>query len=116
MGMSGMRSTMTAVLERNTTIRDGFATEPYELPWAPEARFFVQVLAVDPAEGALEFRTQVSPDGLHWCDLDDRTHRVDAVGLSTWSVSGFGQWLRLRAEADRPGAAVKVRIYVVGKG
>ena len=107
-----MRSTMTAVLERNTTVREDFTTEPYELPWAAEARFFVQALEAD---GPLDFRTQISPDGLHWCDLDEVTHRIDSPGLLTWAVSGFGQWLRVRC-AVGAGASGKLRIYLVGKG
>ncbi|KAA9154947.1 hypothetical protein FPZ12_030965 [Amycolatopsis acidicola] len=107
-----MRSTMTAVLERNTVVREDFRTEPYELPWAGEARFFVQALELT---GSVEFRTEISPDGLHWCPLDDNRHRVDAAGLTSWPVTGFGQWLRLSCEVA-PGAVAKVRIYLVGKG
>ncbi|WP_231960598.1 hypothetical protein [Amycolatopsis thermoflava] len=107
-----MRSTTTAVLERNTVVREDFATEPYELPWAAEARFFVQALDLD---GPLVFRTEISPDGLHWCPLDDVEHRIDAPGLITWAVSGFGQWLRVRC-AVGPGTTGKLRIYLVGKG
>lgn len=107
-----MRSTMTAVLERNTVVREDFATEPYELPWASEARFFVQALEAD---GVLEFHTEISPDGLHWCPLEDTAHHIDSPGLITWPVTGFGQWLRVRCSVA-PGAAAKLRIYLVGKG
>jgi hypothetical protein len=107
-----MRSTMTAVLERNTVVREDFATEPYELPWADEARFFVQALEID---GTLEFRTEISPDGLHWCALDEQAHRLATTGLITWPVRGFGQWLRVRCTVGA-GASGKLRIYLVGKG
>ena len=107
-----MRSTMTAVLERNTRIKEELATEPYELPWAAEARFFVHALEVT---GALELTTQISPDGLHWCDLDEQPHRVDSVGLTSWLVAGFGQWLRVRCTVDGADATATVRIYLVGK-
>jgi hypothetical protein len=109
-----MRSTITAVLERNLKVTGDFCTEPYELPWAAEARFFVQVLEAAP-DASLEFSTQISPDGLHWCDLDDTTHTVTAVGLSSWQVAGFGQWLRLSCRASGGSPVAKLRVYLVGK-
>ncbi len=105
---------MTAVLERNKKVTEDFSTEPYELPWAAEARFFVQVLEAS-AGTSLEFTTQISPDGLHWCDLDDGPHTVTAAGLTSWQVSGFGQWLRLSCRAGDRNAVAKLRIYLVGK-
>ncbi len=110
-----MRSTMTAVLERSATVRDELTTEPYELPWASEARFFVQTLELAGTGASLEFSTQISPDGLHWCDLDETRHRVDSVGLTSWLVSGFGQWLRVRCHVAGSDPTAKLRIYLVGK-
>lgn len=105
---------MTAVLERNRTVTADFCTEPYEIPWAAEARFFVQALNV--TEGtALSFATEISPDGLHWCALDDAVHAVHAAGLTSWPVAGFGQWLRLRCRVTGESPAAKLRIYLVGK-
>lgn len=110
-----MRSTMTAVLERGTTIRAGFTTEPYELPWASEARFFVQTFALTGDPAVLHLHTEISPDGLQWCSLDLSSHRIERLGLSSWAVSGFGQWLRVRCRTEGPAEAT-VRIYLVGKG
>lgn len=105
---------MTAVLERNRTVTADFCTEPYEIPWAAEARFFVHALEV--AEGThLTFSTEISPDGLHWCDLDGIAHPVSAVGLTSWPVAGFGQWLRLCCRVTGASPAAKLRIYLVGK-
>ncbi len=59
---------MTAVLERDTTFDTRFATEPYEVAWAGEARWFVQHVGGD---GTATYVTQVSPDGITWCDLDE---------------------------------------------
>ena len=42
-----MRQSMTAVLERDTTFGARFATEPYEVAWASEARWFVQHVGGD---------------------------------------------------------------------
>lgn len=112
-----MRQTYTGVLERNTTLRGEFATEPFEAAWAGEARWFVQVLAApdgDPDPGGLEAIAQVSPDGLTWCDLEtDSVHATSGEGLLSWLVTGFGGWVRLRGRADESG--VKVRIYLVLK-
>lgn len=110
-----MRATTTAVLEKNTVFRGDFSTEPYELPWAAEARFFVQVLELGGDQTSLEFRTEISPDGLHWCDLDDHRHTVDTPGLTSWAVAGFGQWLRTTCRVSGREPVAKVRIYLVGK-
>ncbi len=105
---------MTAVLERNRTATADFCTEPYEIPWAAEARFFVH--ALDIAEGTLlTFATEISPDGLHWCDLDESVHAVSTEGVRSWPVSGFGQWLRLRCRVTGENPVAKLRIYLVGK-
>lgn len=107
-----MRQTYTGVLERNTTLRGEFTTEPFEAAWAGEARWFVQVLGAD--GGALEAITQISPDGLTWCDLEsDTVHSTSGEGLLSWPATGFGGWLRLRGRAEDPGT--KVRIYLVLK-
>lgn len=105
---------MTAVLERAAIIGadTDFHTEPYELPWAAEARFFVQTFDLS---GDLEVATQVSPDGLTWCDLEDTGFTVNSVGLTTWLVTGFGQWLRLRCRVLPADRRATVRIYLVGK-
>ncbi|MFI6348712.1 hypothetical protein [Streptomyces sp. NPDC050560] len=110
-----MRSTITAVLERNTTVRADFATEPYELPWAAEARFFVQALDMAGEDTALDFTTEISPDGLHWCPLDIPPARVTAPGLTSWGATGFGQWLRLGCRVTGTAPVAKLRIYLVGK-
>lgn len=124
-----MRQSMTAVLERNTTLEGEFATEPYEVAWAVEARWFVQILSADPAPGgdgngsngstagpALRLVTQVSPDGITWCDADDTERVAAGVGLTSWAVSEFGHWLRVRGYVEGTGAKVKVRIYLAVKG
>lgn len=61
-----MRTSYTAVIERNTEIRDGFVSEGYECGWASEALLFLRVLDGDLAGASA--RIQISPDGMHWCD------------------------------------------------
>jgi hypothetical protein len=108
-----MRSTMTAVLERAALVNDELATEPYELPWAHEARFFVQVHELT---GTLELTTEISPDGLTWCPAGEPPVRVETAGMTSWAVTGFGQWLRVRCRVSGDAvAAARLRIYLVGK-
>lgn len=109
-----MRHSQTAVLERNTTVTADFATEPYEAGWAGEGRWFVQVLRA--SEGAaVDFVTEISPDGLTWCAVDDEVHTVAGEGLTSWSVRDFGHWLRLRASVRGPDPSLQVRIYLAVK-
>ena len=110
-----MRQALTAVLERDTTFTGDFVTEPYEAAWAGEARWFVHTLATGGDDLAVRLVTQISPDGLTWCDLDGEEHLVTGAGLVTWPVAGFGQWLRLRGTlaGDHPSATM--RIYLTAK-
>jgi hypothetical protein len=118
-----MRESFTAVLERNRTLAGEFATEPYEVAWAAEARWFVRTLERTGAGTRMRVTTQVSPDGLHWCDLDDE--REVSGDLATWESSGCGGWLRLKGSVDGgagsgddvpgDGAAAKVMIYLALK-
>jgi hypothetical protein len=100
---------MTAVLERDTTFAARFATEPYEVAWAGEARWFVQHVGGD---GTAAYVTQVSPDGITWCDLDSTEHVVAPGKLISWPVAAFGHWLRLRATVE---GSVQVRIHLAVK-
>ncbi|TWD72406.1 hypothetical protein FB561_7397 [Kribbella amoyensis] len=104
-----MRQSMTAVLERDTEFQKDFETEPYEVAWAGEARWFVQHVGGD---GTARYVTQVSPDGITWCDLDGDEHVAAPGALVSWPASGFGHWLRLRAVVE--GTAV-VRIHLAVK-
>ncbi|RSN68695.1 hypothetical protein [Actinomadura sp. WAC 06369] len=118
-----MRESFTAVLERNRTLAGEFATEPYEAAWAAEARWFVRTLERTGAAARMRVTTQVSPDGLHWCDLD--AEREIAGDLVSWESTGFGGWLRLKGVVDAAdgtdaadGAdapAAKVMIYLALK-
>lgn len=104
-----MRQSQTAVLERNTVLSGEFVTEPIEVAWAGQARWFVQVLGGAAAEH-LEVTTQISPDGLTWCDLETDTVHSTEGSLLSWPVTAFGGWLRLRGRTAASG--VKVRIYL----
>lgn len=108
-----MRSCLTAVLEKHAVLDAPFATDPYELPWADHARFFVHTLD-QTGSGAMTYYTEISPDGLHWCDSGAPPERADGPGLISWPITGFGQWLRLRCTPTGDPVAT-VRIYLVAK-
>lgn len=116
-----MLQSLSVVLERNTLLTGAFATEPYEVAWAREARWFVRVLDLTGAGARMEISTQISPDGLHWCDLDDAvTVSLRKPGLASWPVREFGGWLRLKGvvapgEGSTEGVGAKVLIYLVLK-
>jgi hypothetical protein len=110
-----MRQALTAVLERDTTFKDDFVTEPYEVAWAGEARWFVHTLATSGDDVAVRLVTQISPDGLTWCDLDGQEYVATGPGLVTWPVNQFGQWLRLRGTLAGANPSATVRIYLTAK-
>ena len=115
-----MRQSLSVVLERNTILTGEFTTEPYEVAWASEARWFVRVLELRGVATKIEARTQISPDGLHWCDLGDSTVSLAAPGMASWNVREFGGWLRLKGLVAGPGGmgegvGAKVLIYLVLK-
>ncbi|MFS2242464.1 DUF6385 domain-containing protein [Microbacterium sp. OR16] len=109
-----MINSQTAVLEKNTVLSGEFATEPFECAWAKEARWFFQTIESAPG-ASVSFRTQVSPDGLHWIDIDDDVQTVADESMGTWVTREFGHWLRVAGKVS-DGAAVKVRIYLALKG
>ena len=115
-----MQQSLSVVLERNTRLKGAFSTEPYEVAWAREARWFIWVLDLAGTATRLEATTQISPDGLHWCDLDGHQATVREPGLVSWSAREFGGWLRLKGmvqgDTDSDEAATaKVMIYLVLK-
>ena len=105
-----MRQSHTAVVERNQLWEGDFATEPYEVGWSHEAIFFVRILraeATDPPSLIdVELQVQISPDGIHWCDMTSDSVKKVAPFLSLnikaskgeigfLQVSHYGGWLRL---------------------
>jgi hypothetical protein len=119
--MSGMRRSLTAVLEQNAAFNVDFETEPYECGWASEARWFVRVLELGGPGVRLSLQPQLSPDGLFWCDAEVRRLRIAAPGLYSSPQTQFGQWLRVRGtfELEQGGAArtaaAKLFIYLTLK-
>lgn len=110
-----LRQSQTAVLERNTTFAGNFVTEPFEVAWALEGRFFVRILDKQ-GDARLTFHPQVSSDGLIWLDLADATGSLKEENLISWPVREFGHWMRLRVTFDGEPTTVKVIIYLALKG
>lgn len=116
-----MQQSLSVVLERNARLSGDFTTEPYEVAWAREARWFVRVLEMDGAGARLDASAQISPDGLHWCDLDDCGASIGERGLVSWPSREFGGWLRLKGtvtsgSGESNGASTaRVLIYLVLK-
>jgi hypothetical protein len=115
-----MQQSLSIVLERNSRLTGEFATEPYEVAWAREARWFVRVLGLSGNQARLEASTQISPDGLHWCDLDEDRLCLREVGMVSRPVREFGGWLRLKGmvaggAGSAEEVAAKVLIYLVLK-
>ena len=110
-----MRKSFTAVVSRNETYKEILETEPYECAWAGEARWFLRVLKSEGSSPRLVLRSQVSPDGLFWCDGEDAALTVAGEGLFTLPIRNFGSWLRLRGEVSGANASFKVIIYLVLK-
>ncbi len=110
-----MRKSFTAVVSRNETYTGTLETEPYECGWAGEARWFIRVLKRQGASPRLELRSQLSPDGLFWCDGEDGALTIDDKELYTLPVRNFGAWLRLQGKVTGEGASFTLIIYLVIK-
>jgi hypothetical protein len=92
-----LRRSLTAVLEKNSSFESDFETEPYEVAWASEARWFLRIFEID---GALQFHAQVSPDGLEWCAEGSPALEVREKGLYSFPLRDFGHWIRLAAKLE----------------
>ena len=106
-----MRQSHTAVVERNQLWEGDFTTEPYEVGWSHEAIFFVQILRAEKSP-IVRARVQISPDGIHWCDMTSDSVKTVAPFLSLGlkaskgeigflQVSHYGGWLRLAGTVER---------------
>lgn len=92
--MRTVNESLTVLIERNAILTSDFVTEPYEVAWAREARWFL-VLDRAPERGQVRIDTEISPDGLDWCRLGEAASHVTDERVSSWAVRDFGGWLRL---------------------
>jgi hypothetical protein len=107
-----MRQSQSAVIERGVDLVDVHETEPFEVAWAGEARWFIQFLR--PAEDAVvEFRVQISPDGINWIDHEGVAPvSSSATGFVSIPVQQFGHWLRLVSTLTSGAEGPMLRIYL----
>lgn len=93
-----MRESAHVVVERNTIWEGEAASEPYEVGWATEAIFFLQVLEPRKPAELVRAKVQLSPDGIHWCDEGSTLELPTSPDvISHVRVAHFGGWLRLAA-------------------
>lgn len=97
--MITMRQSQTAVLERGITLEGILHTEPFEVAWASEARWFIHFLEPE-ASGTIIVRSQVSPNGIQWTNHESDVVTVDAPHLGTGAIRDFGGWLRFTIEGE----------------
>ncbi len=107
-----MKQSYTAVLERNVTFTDVLVTEPYEVPWASEARIFVRALDLT---GCVEASAEISPDGLFWTPEGSPPVKLKQPGLLTFPVREFGHWLRVVLKNKGSSPSARVIIYLALK-
>lgn len=110
-----MRNSMTAVIEQGNTFTTDFETEPYEVAWASEARWFVRLLDWDGDLSQVIITPQISPDGLVWCDEGTAPLRISQKSLSSFPMREFGHWLRVRANLEGDNLSVKLLVYLALK-
>jgi hypothetical protein len=110
-----LRRSHTAVLEKNATFTESFCTEPYEVAWAGEGRWFIRILEFEGEDASLNAAVQVSPDGLHWCDEGSKLDTITEPGLYSLPVTEFGHWLRLSCKLKGSQPSIKVMIYLALK-
>lgn len=107
-----VRQSQSAVLERGLDLDRVHETEPFEVAWASEARWFVHFLREAP-NSRVEFRVQISPDGINWLDHEAIAPvAAKASGFITIPVERFGHWLRLRSEQVSGSESPRLRIYL----
>lgn len=111
-----LRRSFTAVLEKNSTFTADFATEPYETGWALEARWFIRILEISGKNVELTLTSQISADGLFWCDEGSIPLKMSAADLASIPLVNFGHWLRLKGNLTGEKKRVKVLIYLALKG
>lgn len=107
-----MNESLTVVIERNAEFSSEFLTEPYEVAWAREARWFLVLDANPDGATTIHIETEISPDGINWCPLEDAATRITGRRVSSWSIREFGGWLRIRGAVS---GAVKGSLYLALK-
>jgi hypothetical protein len=109
-----MHESLTVLIERNFELTTDFVTEPYETAWAREARWFLVLDNEPDPQWSVRLETDISPEGLNWCPLEDAESTVVDRRVTSWRVREFGGWLRLRGTVSGQGYA-KGSLYLALK-
>lgn len=89
-----MQTSSTSVIERRVLFSATLNTHPFEVGWAREAVYFIQLKGNEATDVSVE--TQVSPDGIHWLGFGSPVLHRSGEPMSMMShVGGFGSWLRI---------------------
>ena len=108
-----MLTSATSVIERRLTITETHTTHPYECGWADEAVFYVQT---EHTGTDLDLRAQISPDGLHWVDIEAPVRLSASEAITAIRLTVFGGWLRLVLRGATPSSPATVLIHLALKG
>jgi len=109
-----MLQSQSAVLERGFVLDGEHGTEPFEVAWSREARWFVHFLQ-PAADTTVRLQTQISPDGINWIDHESTALETSADGFVSLPVTEYGGWLRLKVTQVAGEDAPLVRVYLVLK-
>lgn len=108
-----MLNSNTSVIDRRVTIDADHHTFPYEVGWALEATWFLQL---DGAHPELRLQPQISPDGLSWVDHGPEVAHPQDAPMSAVPVAGFGGWLRLAVRGATAEQPATILTHLVLKG
>lgn len=103
----------TSVIERRLKISADHTTHPYEVGWASEAVFFIQVEGDHPD---VSIQAQISPDGLHWVDRSDPCTIAADEEIASIELANFGGWLRLAISGTAPESTATILVHLALKG
>ncbi|MBS1814695.1 MAG: hypothetical protein JSS87_07450 [Acidobacteria bacterium] len=108
-----MLTSATAIIERRLPITGKHTTHPYEAGWASEAVFFIQT---EHTQSTLSIQPQISPDGIHWTDIDAPVSMTPEQSIAALRLTIFGGWLRLSVEGATPELPATLLIHLALKG
>lgn len=108
-----MQTSSTSVLERRVQFSGRLVTHPFEVGWATEARFFIQLSG---NMSNVSFQTQISPDGLNWMAYGDPQKHEANIAMSSMALTNFGSWLRVVLTQEEPHHSVEALVHLTLKG
>ena len=108
-----MHTSSTSVLERRVKFSGELTTHQFEVGWASEAVFFVQLKG---NTSNVTLQPYVSPDGLNWVAFGGSTVHKAGTPLSYVDLARYGSWLRLSLVQDGTPHEVEALVHLTLKG